>query len=578
MGRVHRVRFGAFEIDLRSGELRRHGAKIRLQPQPFRILTLLLEHRGEVVTREQLRKELWPADTFVDFDHGLNAAVRKLRSVLGDSAASRRFIETRSKLGYRLAIPVEEIEQRRIHSLAVLPFENLGGNEDRDYFAEGMTDELITILAKIGSLRVISRTSVMCYQRSHKSIAEIGRELRVDAVVEGTVRRAGNRVRVNAQLVDAVTEAHLWAESYENEVGDILYLQTALASAVATSIKGQLTEQDRAGLDKARPVAAKAYEAYLRGRHAWGKGTAEDLERAALHFQQAIDEDPTYPLAYVGLADSYSVRAFYSVLAPRYAYPRARAAALKALQIDDTLGEAFASLGNVQINFDWDWKAAQVSYARALSLAPGYATAHQWSGQLPCVLGRFDEAIRSILRAQELDPLSLRIASMVGWTYYLARSFERARDHLRLVVEQAPDSAMSRLWLGQVLQQLGAWQPAITELQEAAAIFGSKVCLGFLASAYAAAGFRERANTLVAEMRQMEETTRHFPAYALAEAYAGLGDRDGAFAYLRKACAQREPLLLFIGVEPRMDGLRDDPRFGELLAAIGLPVGTDGGC
>jgi TolB-like protein len=574
VGRVHRVRFGAFEIDLRSGELRRHGAKIRLQPQPLRILTLLLERRGEIVTRDQLRRELWPADTFVDFDHGLNSAVRKLRSVLGDSAGGRRLIETRSKLGYRLAVRVDEMEERHIHSVAVLPFQNLDGNVDSDFFAEGMTDELITMLAKIGSLKVISRTSVMCYRGSHKSIAEVGRELRVDAIVEGTVRRSGSRVRVNAQLVDAVTESHVWAESFENEIGDILYLQTELASAVASSIKGQLTERDRAGLGKARPVASKAYEAYLRGRHAWGKGTAENLRRSALHFQQAIDEDPTYPLAYVGLADSYLVRAFYSVLAPRYAYPRARAAALKALELDDTLGEAFASLGNVQINFDWDWKGAERSYARALTLAPGYATAHQWSGQLPCVLGRFEEAIRAIQRAQELDPLSLRIASMVGWTYYFARSFERARDHLQLVVEQAPDSAMSRLWLGQVWQQLGAWQPAITALQEAAAMLGSNLCLGFLASAFAGAGFTERARALVAEMRQMDEMTRHFPAYALAEAHAALGDRDWAFAYLRKACAQREPLLLFIGVEPRMDALRDDPRFGELLAAVGLPPGT----
>ena len=533
---------------------------------------LLLEHSGEVVTREQLREQLWANTTFVDFNHGLNSAVRKLRAALGDTATKARYIETLSKVGYRLTVPVHEIERRPIDSVVVLPFLNLSDDPGVEYFAEGITDELTTRLAKIGALRVISRTSAMCYGRTRKSLSDIGRELRVEAVVEGTVRRAGSKVRIYAQLIDATADTHIWAETYEGEVDDVLFLQSSLAGAIATAIKGRLTEQERASLAKARPVVKPAYDAYLRGRHAWGKGTAENLKRAALHFEEAIEQDPTYPLAYVGLADSYLVRAFYSVLAPREAYPKAKAAAMRALEIDDSSGEALASLANVQLNFEWDWAAAKATYARAVSLAPNYATAYQWQSELPTILGRFDEGIRCLLRAQELDPLSTRISSMIGWTHYFARQYDRAKDQLRMVVDQAPDSAMAHLWLGQVLQQMGECEPAIAELEHAVAMFGSKVCLGTLANACCAAGCTERAKTLVSEMRQLEEAHRHFPAYALAEAFAGLNDHDSAFLYLRKAYAQREPALLFIGVEPRMDCLRADSRFRDLVVDVGLPM------
>jgi len=573
--RARRIRFGPFELDPRSGELWKQDAKSRLQPQSLRILMLLLERPGEIVTREELRQQLWTTDTFVDFNHGLNVAIRKLRCALGDSATKGRYIETRSKIGYRLTIPVEEIEHRHIDSIAILPFVNLNDNTADDYFADGMTDQLITILAKIGSMRVTSRTSAMCYRGSQKSASAISRELRVDSIVQGTVQRAGNKIRINVQLIDAATDAHLWAETYDSEVGDILFLQSALAGAIATAIGGQLTAQERAALAKARPVVPSAYEAYLRGRHAWGKGTAENLEKAARHFENAIEQDPTYPLAYVGLADSYLLRAFYSVFAPRYAYPRARAAAMKALEIDPSSGEALASLANVKLNFEWDWQAAEATYVRALALSPSYATAHQWSAQLPVILRRFDEAIERVLRAHELDPLSIRISAMVGWVYYLARRYDCAQDHLQMVVEQASDFAMAHFWLGQVLQQMGAWQLAIRSLEQAAVLFGSNICLGSLASAHAGAGSITRAKTLIGEMHQLEEINRYFPAYTVAEAYAALDDRERAFAYLRKAYVQREPALLFIGVEPKMDGVRNDPRFAALVEDIGLPVTPD---
>jgi TolB-like protein/tetratricopeptide (TPR) repeat protein len=536
----------------------------------LRLLTLLLERPGELVTRDTLRAELWPVDTFVDFDHGLNAAMRKLRFALGDSGTKSRYIETRSKHGYRFASPVEVVHNRQIESLAVLPFVDSSGESDAHYFADGITDQLITLLAKIGSLRVISRTSAMRYQGTRKPISEIGRELRVDAIVEGAVHCVGTTLRLNAQLIDALTDIHLWAESYESEIHDILFLQSTLATAIVRAIKIQLTGQEHTTLGRAHPVVTSAYESYVRGRHAWGKGTSEDLKRAAIHFEAAIEQDPTFALAYVGLADSYLVRSFYSVLAPRYGYPRAKAAATKAIELDPTSGEALASLANVYLNFEWNWKAAEITYTRALSLSPGYATAHQWSGQLAAIMGRFEEAIGCILRAHELDPLSIRISSMIGWPYYLARRYERAREHLSVVVEEAPDSALSHFWLGQTLQQIGMWQDAIAELERAVSLFGSHVGLGVLASAYAGAGCLPRAKALICEMHELERTSRHVSAYALAEAYVGVGEPEQAFTYLRKAYAQREPMLLFIGVEPRMDPLRGDPRFAQLLADIGL--------
>jgi TolB-like protein/DNA-binding winged helix-turn-helix (wHTH) protein len=437
---LERVCFGVFELDLRAGELRKHGIRVRLQEQPFQILATLLAHAGEIVTREELQKKLWPADTFVDFDHGLNKAINKIREALGDSAESPRFVETVARRGYRFLAEVKAADaapartpdltahplsvpaapnrgedlpgelanpkhaQRStgwkipalvllllaaslavwklhswnhpspaIRSLAVLPFESLSSDASQDYFADGMTDELISDLGQISALRVISRTSVMSYKRARKPLPQIARELNVEAVVEGTVLRSGDQVRITAQLIEASADKHLWSQSYEGELRDTLALQNKVARAIADQIQVNLNPQEQAALKKVMIVNPEAYESYLKGRYFWNKRTADGLKAALTYFNQAIEHDPNYAQAYSGLADTYALLGDwqYAVMTPKEALPKAKAAAIKALELDNTLGEAHNSLAFCLDGFDWNFSSAGKEFQRAIELNPG---------------------------------------------------------------------------------------------------------------------------------------------------------------------------------------------------------------
>src|SRR5438128_1295867 len=340
-------RFGDFEADLSSGQLRRHGFKIKLADQSFRILSLLLEHPGEVVTREELRRALWAEDTFVDFESGMNSAIKRLRDALGDPAGRPHFVETLPRHGYRFIAPVERptpAPSPRIESVAVLPLENLMGDPTQDFFAEGMTDALITRLAQIGALRVTSRTSVMRYKSVCKPLPEIAHELKVDAVVEGTVMRAGDRLRITAQLVHGSTDQHLWAKQYERDLTDILLLQAEVAQAIADEIQVKVTPPEQARLASGRLVKPKAYEAYLRGRFHWDKRSEAGMLKSLELFQQAQEEDPSYALSHAGVAESYNMHGFWGLAAPHNVSPKGKSAAMKALEIDSSLAEAHAAL------------------------------------------------------------------------------------------------------------------------------------------------------------------------------------------------------------------------------------------
>src|ERR1700675_3656971 len=452
------VRFGTYEVSLQSGEVRKEGLRIRVQQQPMKLLEILLEHPGEVVTREKLRGRVWPNESFGDFDQALNIAIGKLRSALGDAAENPRFIETLPKRGYRFiadvsvvdadAGPIKQPEhaagdlpatdperkiqgaglavapKRRlwptrriivtlslalsllilsvwlyrsrgraptgIRSLAVLPLDNLSADASQNYFADGMTDELITDLAQISALRVISRTSVMIYKGARKPLPQIARELNVDAVVEGTVLRSGDQVRITAQLIEASTDKHLWSQSYEGDLRDSLALQNTVASAIADQIRINLTPREEAALKSVKVVNPEAYESYLKGRYFWNKRTADGLKAALAYFKQAIEEDPKYAQAYSGSADTYALFGDwqYAVMAPKEAFPKAKVAALKALELDSTLGEAHNSLAFVFEGFDWDFDAADKEFRRALALNPSYATAHHWYAWHLSLLGR----------------------------------------------------------------------------------------------------------------------------------------------------------------------------------------------
>ena len=461
----------------------------------------------------------------------------------------------------------------RIQSLAVLPLENLSGDPSQEYFADGMTEELITQLGKIRALRVISRTSVNRYKGTKKPLPEIARELDVDAVVEGTVARSGSRVRVTANLVRVSPEKHLWSERYERDLRDVLLIQQDVAQAVANEIRVQLTPRERERLSSAHQVNSEAFEDYLKGRYLWNKRTEEDLKKALQYFQLAIEKDPSYARAYAGLADTYGVLGSWALdaLPPSEGASKQRATASKALEIDETLAEAHASLGGVMHLYDWNWQGAEAEYRRAIELNPGYATAHHWYSQLLQQMGRFDECLAEGNRAQQLDPLSPVISASFGWRFYLARRYDAAIEHIRKTSEIEPNFVQAHWYLGQVYEQKGKYSEAIAELQQAAALSkGAPIYLGALAHAYAVSGQRAEAAKVLAKLK--ERSREHYVSpYNLAVVYTGLGEREEAFEWLERAYQDRSPWMANVKLDPRLDPLHSDPRFQGLLRRIGLP-------
>jgi TolB-like protein/DNA-binding winged helix-turn-helix (wHTH) protein/Tfp pilus assembly protein PilF len=631
------LRFGVFEVDLLAGELRKHGLQVRLQEQPFQLLAILLEHSGEVVSREELKKKLWPGDTFVDFDHGLNKAINKIRGALSDSAESPRFVETVARRGYRFlaevrvvgrapvrspepaieglsqpqdpnraALSGEPIGHKRltpswawggisgsvlvlllvvlaawtfrsrnrpppvIRSLAVLPLESLSGDASQDYFADGMTDELITDLGQISALRVISRTSVMSYKGARKKLPQIARELNVDAVVEGTVLRSGNQVRIAAQLIQAFDDKHLWAQSYEGDLRDTLALQNQVARAIAEQIRISLNPQEQAALKNVKVVNPQAYESFLKGRYFWNKRTANGLRAAVAYFNQAIEEDPGYAQAYSGLADAYALLGDwqYAVMTPKEALPKAKAAAIKALEMDNTLGEAHNSLAFCLDGFDWDFESAGKEFQRAIELNPGYATARHWYAWHLSLVGRDNEAIEEMKKAQNLDPLSLIINADLAELFLIAHSYEESIEQSRKTIEMDSNFALGHNQLAQAYLQKQMYSEAIAELQKAIQISGgSPTFTANLARAYAGSGRRNPAIDLLNDLKKGAK-----PGYShaseIAVVYAALGDKDQAMTWLEKGYDERfNPGVL---LRPGFDPLRSDPRFHDLVRRIGL--------
>lgn len=630
-----RLRFGVFEVDLRSGELRKQGVRVRLGGQPFQVLAILLENPGEVVTREELQKQLWPADTFVDFDHGLNKAINKLRTALGDSAENPRFVETVAR-GYRFLAEVAEVENPPvrpskavaqpeainaseissipiqsaepqpsrtriswripaailslavvglialkwsqwnspspiIRSLAVLPFESLSNDTSQDFFADGMTDQLITDLGQIGALRVISRTSAMGYKHSHESLPQIARDLNVDAVVEGTVLRSGDRVRITAQLIEAKADKHLWAQSYEGELRETLSLQNQVARAIADQVRLKLNSHEQAALEAARTVNPHAYVSYLKGRYFWNKRNADSLNAALAYFHQAIEEDPSYAQAYSGLADTYALLGDwqYAVMTPREALPKAKAAALKALELDKSLGEAHTSLAFCLRSYDWDFDAAEREFQIAIELNPSYATAHHWYAWQLAIRHRYGEAIAEMNTALSLDPLSLVINADLAELLEIAHQYDAAVRQSEKTIEMEPRFGLAHNHLAQAYIGQKLYAKAIDELKIAVDLSqGSPTCIANLARAYAASGNRAEALKLLQELKaRTTETNSHGSEIAII--YASLGDNDQAMQWLEKAYSERfNPGVL---LRPGFDPLRADPRFQALVQRVGFP-------
>jgi TolB-like protein/DNA-binding winged helix-turn-helix (wHTH) protein/Flp pilus assembly protein TadD len=609
------VRFGVFEVDLDSGELRKHGIKIKLQQKPFQILTLLLERPGDVVTREELQRRLWPSDVFVDFESGLNNAVKKLRAALGDSADTPRFIETVAGRGYRfLAIPqtaptVEAVlppaaapvsrpgisplwtvaalalvvavigftwvARRRsihpasgaaqMHKIAVLPLENLSHDDQQEYFADGMTDAIIDQLAGVPGLSVISRTSTMQYKRTHKPLPQIARELDVDTVVEGTVLRSGNRVRVSAQLIDAVADQHLLSRTFEGGLEDVLKLQQDVARAVARQITSNLTGR----LSHPMPVAPEAYEAFMLGRFYWFKRTPEALWKSIEYFQEAIRREPNYALAYMGLADSYFGLQYFEIVPPLQFKAQERAAILKALSLDDSLAEAHTSLAHAQEMEDWDFAAAEKEYRRAVDLNPSYALAHQWLGNDLAIRGRSDDALEESRKAMALDPLSALYRASYAHRIAYAKRFDEAADACYKALELDANYPTANMYLGQIEEYRGRYQAAISRFRKAYEVAPTPLHLANLGHAYGRSGNRSEARKVLSQLRGLSKT-HYVSAYAYTLVYIGLADKEKAFDWLQRAVTERSQWVTTLKVDPIFDEFRGDPRFDSLLRQIGL--------
>jgi TolB-like protein/DNA-binding winged helix-turn-helix (wHTH) protein/Tfp pilus assembly protein PilF len=626
------LRFGVFQVNLAAHELRKHGVRIRLPGQPFCVLSILLERPGQIVSRDEMRKKLWDSDTFVDHERSLNSAIRKLRAVLGDSQESPRYIETVPRLGYRFIAPVEEIsssgggpltepleptpsaaaakvlEPPRRHSplilaipailltlaagyfmwsrarvrpqppgerlmLAVLPFENLTGDAAQDYLSDGLTEEMIAQLGHLDPehLGVIARTSVMHYKHTTEQAGQIGSELGVQYVLEGSLRRESDRVRVTAQLVQMKDQTRIWSRQYDRELKNLLTLQEEIAQETADEIHLALGKGYKLRLGDRQPASPSSYQAYdlyLKGRYFWNKRTNDGFKQAADYFQQSIDSDPNYARAYAGLADTFTLMSSWSFVPQTEAIPKARAAALRALQLDDSLAEAHTSLALIAENYDYDWQTAEKEYRRAIQLDPQYATAHQWHAECLSFQGRFPEALEESERARQLDPLSLIIATDQAVILYFAKQYDRAIEQFRAVLAMEPNFGRAHMVVYAYVEK-GMFPEALAETSKWRLSDGSPVW-ELEAYVYSRWGKEQQAKHALAQRKVRSLHRPEVAGSVMLEAYVATGRKEEALALIEKLYREHSNIVTTLKVEPALDPLRGDPRFQELLRLVGL--------
>ena len=645
-----KIRTGLFEIDLDSGQMHKNGRRLPLQEQPFRVLAMLLERPGEVVTRQELQARLWPSDTYVGFDEGLNTAIRKLRTAFGDSAANPRFIETLPRRGYRFIAPLSaastEISfegkaavldpvprqqdaqpaktpdnaafsaevrswpwktvaavaaalvlvvavtaylvgtrpssgpQKRT-MLAILPFQNLSNDPRQEYFSDGLTEETITDLGQLSPehLGVIARTSAMAYKHTDKSVSQIGRELGVDYILEGSVRREGGKARVSAQLIRVSDQTHLWAQNYDRDLQDLLDVQNDLGRAIAEQVRANLTPQRQIELSKKHMVNPEAYDLYLKGRFYWNQRTPDAIKESIGYFQQATDRDSNFALAYAGLADAYNISNIIGPVSPRDSFPQAKAAAMRAILLDPSLAEAHAALGMEKSHYEFDFPGAEKEFLKAIEVNPNSTYAHLfYSNCFLMPMGRQAQAIAENKRALELDPLSLPINNFMGMTYVFAADYGNAYRQFQHTIAMDPSFPLAHEYFAWLLTTMGRYDEAIKEHEKSEVLVGSSpeeaaaeatVMLRAFESGGEKGFWQKHLDLDLAAMKQPDS---YVPSSTLAADYALAGENDKAFAWLDKAYDEREgQSLTLLKVDPSFKNLRSDPRFSALLRKIGLP-------
>jgi TolB-like protein/DNA-binding winged helix-turn-helix (wHTH) protein len=625
------LRFGSYEIDLKNGELRKAGQRLKLQPQPFKVLAILAGRAGESVSREEIQRQVWGEELFVDFERGLNVCIQQIRGALNDDADAPRYIETLPKRGYRFLAPVEKLDApaqaalsdagthqlpavpsalrrakrlrlgvalvsgflvlsalfyisrnttwvpfrnaaRSIRSVAVLPFDNFTGDPEQQYFADGMTEALIAKLGQIRDLRVPSRTSVMLYKRANKPLRQIARELAVDALVEGSVTRSGDRMEITVQLLDGPQDRHLWGATYDRDARDVVALQQELARAITAELKISFSSQEQQHLQSTVPVNPDAYTAYLHGRYYWYKRTIEGFQRSIQYYEQAVATDPNYAPAYAGLADAYALLGSSpnDSLPPNEAMPKAKAAAQKALQLDDGLAEAHASLAYINMVYDWNWVSAEKEFRRAIELNPNYAGAHEWYAEFLAASGRESEALSEMKRARDADPLLILMHTAVAEALYYSRRYDDVVSQCRQTLELDPNYPLAHFHLGRAYMAKNMYPEAIAEYQQAQASLGETPAI-VMAIGYAnAKGGNRGAARRALENLHLQSKRRYVPALYFGAIYTGLGDLDAGMSWIEKAYREHSDYLIYLDVDPMADTLRSSPRFQVILKKIGI--------
>jgi TolB-like protein/Flp pilus assembly protein TadD len=587
--------FGPFQLDEAEHVLLREGKPVALTPKAFETLLVLVQNSGHVVEKEIIINAVWP-DTAVE-ENIVAVNVSLLRKTLGTGENGEQYIDNVPKRGYRFVSSVRDIshenngfpkgskpsqalsasapEEDAAHeepvSLAVLPFMNASNDASMDYLSDGMTESIINSLSQLTSLRVMARSTVFRYKAREVDPQEIGNKLNVRAVLTGRVLQRGETLNIQTELVDVADGSQLWGEQYNLNFSDLFAVQEEIARVISEKLLSTLSGEQKKRLAKRYTESPEAYRIYLMGRFYWSKRTLEGLKKGVEYFQQAIDKDPNYALAYTGLADSYALLGSveYSALPPTEAMPKARAAAIKALEVDDALAEAHASVAYVHI-FDWHWYEAERAYRRAIELNPNYATAHHWYAMYLGAMGRHDEALEEIELARELDPLSLPIGVGVGWHFFLTRQYHRAIEEYRKTLEMDPNFYMAHFLLGLAHEQESMFDEAIAAYQQAQALsHGHPLMIAAPGHAYAALGQRDEAQAVLDQLAQLAKR-RYVSPYYIAAIYTGLGEKEQALAWLDQACESRSEGLIWLKVDPLFDSLRADARFADLLHRVGL--------
>ncbi len=576
------LKFNDFELDERAYELRRSGRVLKLERIPMDLLCLLVRNAGQLVGRDTIIENLWGKGVFLDTDNSINTAVRKIRQILDDDPRNPRFVHTVPGKGYRFAAPVTggsvatpelsrnwDINERVM--LAVLPFENLSNDVEQEYFSDGLTEETISYLGQLDpqSLGVIARTSSMVYKRTTKTIAEIGRELGVNFVVEGSVRKEKERVRITAQLIRVSDQTHLWAESYDREIGSVLSVQTELGVSIAKKIKIQLGGKEKPTLVVDAERNPEAHDAYLRGRYHWAKRTLAETRKAIEYFRKATDAEPTYAKAYAGLADCYITLPITSDREPKDCFPKAITGVSKALELDQNLAEAHTSLGTIRFWFDWDWSGAHECYQRALQINPNYVLARLYRAHCFSNAGRHAEAIAEIHRAVRLDPLSPILNTLLAAFLYHARRYDEAVAGFHNAVELAPRFWVAHVNFAKVYEQTGEYDRAIAELELARTFSdGNTEPISLLGYVWAKSGRLAEAENVLAELLTLARQ-KYVPPVNIAVVYAGLGKQDSVFEWLERGLQDRDVHMTFLR-DPKWDGLKENLRFTKILRQVGL--------